>query len=229
MEGSLASDPDGNGSLSYSLFDGNGTPDNAYFTMDINGTLCTVSALDYESASSHLIRLRAYDDQQAFVEGIFTVTVLDVNESVPNSPPSGLSPVGALSMWENEPIGSTVGVFSSVDPNGSGALHYYLLDGNGTSGNQYFALDLNGTLKTSVMLDYESNASHLIRVRVYDDGQAFAEGYFTVTVLDVNESISPSFDFNATTLEIAENQPVGSYGANSFPPAECLVSGLAFS
>jgi uncharacterized protein YjbI with pentapeptide repeats len=205
-------DPDANVSLQYYLYDGNGTPGNAYFTLDGNGTLRTAVSLDYESNASHVIRVRVYDEFQTYAEGNFTVVVLDVNESLPNTPPDNLDSNGTLAMRENEVLGSLVGSFTAVDPDGNGSLHYYLHDGNGTPGNAYFTLDLNGTLSTAVALDYESNASHLIRVRAYDEFQAFVEGNFTVQVLDVNESVPNTlFDVNATVLSIRENAPAGSY------------------
>ncbi|SVC86779.1 uncharacterized protein METZ01_LOCUS339633, partial [marine metagenome] len=199
-----AVDPDGNGSLYYYLY---GT--HANFTMDLNGTLRTATILDYEANASHQIQVRVYDDLQAYVEGNFTVTVLDVNETVPNVPPDNLDSNGTLVMRENEPIGTTVGVFSADDPDGNGSLHYYL---HGT--HAFFTMDLNGTLRTAAVLDYEANTSHQILVRVYDDMQAYAEGNFTVTVLDVNETVpnpnSPPDNLNSNgTLVMRENEPVG--------------------
>ena len=100
--------------------------------MDLNGTLRTAAVLDYEANASHQIHVRVYDDMQAYVEGNFTVTVLDVNESVPtpNVPPDNLDSNGALVMNENEPIGTVVGVFSATDPDANGSLHYYLHGGH---------------------------------------------------------------------------------------------------
>ena len=131
--------------------------------MCIRDRLRTSQVLDYESNASHIILVRAYDLNQSYAEGNFTVTVLDVNESVRNSPPVGLAQVGALSMLENEPVGTVVGSFHATDPDGNGSLSYYL-----HGGHAYFTMDLNGTLRTSQVLDYESNASHIILVRAYD-------------------------------------------------------------
>ena len=84
--------------------------------MDLNGTLRTSQVLDYESNASHLILVRAYDLNQSYVEGNFTVTVLDVNESVPNSPPSHLVALDQLAILENEPVGTVVGRFPCFRP-----------------------------------------------------------------------------------------------------------------
>ncbi|MBT3638541.1 MAG: cadherin repeat domain-containing protein, partial [Opitutae bacterium] len=207
-----ANDPDANATLKYYLYDGNGTPGNAYFALDLNGTLSTAAVLDYETNASHLIRVRVYDEHQAYAEGNFSVLVLDVQESVPNNPPAGLDHQVSLSVAENATVGSVVGSFTATDPDANAILWYYLYDGNGTPGNAYFTLDLNGTLRTASVLDYETNVGHLIRVRVYDEHQAYAEGNFTVAVLDVNEPEPNSlFDLNASALRVYENAPVGSY------------------
>ena len=91
------------------------------------------------------------------------MNLLDLPET-----PYGLSSSGELSVAENQPVGSTVTSFTATDPDANATLLYYLYDGNGTPGNALFALDLNGTLRTASILDYEANASHSIRVRVYD-------------------------------------------------------------
>ena len=87
----------------------------------------------------------------------------------------GLDHQVSLSVAENATVGSVVGSFTATDPDGNATLRYYLYDLNGTPGNALFSLDLNGTLRTASVLDYEVNASHLIRVRVYDEQQAYAE------------------------------------------------------
>jgi hypothetical protein len=207
-----AVDPDANATLQYYLHDGNGTAGNAYFTLDLNGTLSTAAVMDYEANGSHLIRVRVYDEHQAYAEGNFTVTVLDVNETVPNASPENLNPNGTLVIGENEAVGTVVGFFSAVDPDGNTSLRYYLYDANDTPGNAYFTLDLNGTLRTASVLDYEANASHLLRVRAYDDLLAYAEGNFTVAVLDVNEVVPnnpPTGLAHIGPLSVFENEAVG--------------------
>ena len=132
--------------------------------------------------------MRVYDEHQAYAEGDFTVVVLD--ESLPNNPPVGLDHPVSLSVAENATVGTVVGVFAATDPDANATLRYYLYDGNGTPGNALFTLDLNGTLRTATVLDYEANASHLVRVRVLDEMEAYAEGTFMVSYLDAKETFS---------------------------------------
>ena len=72
-----ASDPDLNSTLSFSLFDQNGTTHNNLFNLESNGTLRTAAALDYEANTTHLIRVRVSDQFNSNLDQLFTVSVLD--------------------------------------------------------------------------------------------------------------------------------------------------------
>ena len=65
----------------YELASGEGGIDNAKFTIE-NGTLKTKVRLDYETATSHSIRVRATDAAGEFVEQAFTVSVEDVADGL---------------------------------------------------------------------------------------------------------------------------------------------------
>jgi formylglycine-generating enzyme required for sulfatase activity len=73
-----ATDPDGD-AITYHFV--NGENNNSLFTIDTNGTLKTATTFDYESnASSYIITVQAKDEQNATIEGNFTVTLLNVYE-----------------------------------------------------------------------------------------------------------------------------------------------------
>ena len=182
-----AQDPDGD-ALSYHLVSGLGDGNNSLFVMDLNGTLKTGVEFDYESYQSLSIRVAAMDEDNASTEGEFLVNVTDVNETLPNLAPVGLDHVGSLSIAENEPAGTVVGVFQAQDPDGD-ALSYHLISGLGDGNNSLFVMDLNGTLRTGVEFDYESYQSLSIRVAAMDEHNASTEGEFLVNVTDVNETV----------------------------------------
>jgi adenosyl cobinamide kinase/adenosyl cobinamide phosphate guanylyltransferase len=117
-----------------------------------------------------------------------------------------------LSIQENEPNGTVVGVFQGVDPNPDCVLTYSLirmgepnnyLDYNVTHSDtplvslpEYFHLDQNGTLTSKTSLDYESDPHEIpLLVRVTDQHDAFLEVLFSVSLLNVVE------DFDADGLE----------------------------
>ena len=205
-----AQDPDGD-DLSYHLVSGSGDGNNSMFTMDTNGTLRTAMTFDYESYQSVSIRVGTMDEKNASMEGSFTVSILDVNESLPNSPPENLSAVGNLEILENQPIGSFICEFNATDLDGD-TLSYYLVNGDGDINNEMFTLDQNGTLRTNQIFDYESNVVLSIRVQVADDKSGTISESFVVKILDEDDLTinEPPRDLNSTEeLNIAENQPVG--------------------
>ena len=109
--------------------------------------------LDYEANTTLSIRVRVKDEHDAAVEGIFVVTVTDLNDR-----PENLLAVRSLSISENQPVGTPVGNFNAIDQD---ATHLGLRIGERTGGsdNGLFTLETNGTLRTATTLDFESNAS----------------------------------------------------------------------
>ena len=75
----MASDPDANTTLTYSLTPGTGAIDNSLFSMDTNGTLRTAAVFDFESTSppSFSIRALARDEYNATIEATFNVVLTD--------------------------------------------------------------------------------------------------------------------------------------------------------
>jgi hypothetical protein len=175
-----ADDPDANGSLTYALHDSNGTPGNQNFTLDLNGTLRTAVILDYEANASHLIRVRVYDDLQAYVEGNFTVVILDLNEFPINYAPTDITTENELKIGENDRVGTVVGSFGVVDENDFGIHFFALASGEGDADNSLFSLDQNGTLQNATVLSYEQNQTLSIRVWVADSVGNAHEKIFVV-------------------------------------------------
>ena len=104
-----------------------------------------------------------------------------------NTTPSNLI-ASALTVAENQPIGTVVGEFNATDPDTNATLTYYLVSGAGDGNNSLFTLETNGTLKTATIFDYESNAStYTIRVQARDEYNATVEGNFTVVLNDNTE------------------------------------------
>ena len=87
---------------------------------------------------------------------------------------------------ENEPAGTTVGTFSTVDPDAGDTHNYTLVTGAGDADNASFTID-GDMLKTAESFDYETQSSYNIRVRSKDQGGLFTEKVFTIAVMNVNE------------------------------------------
>jgi hypothetical protein len=205
-----AQDPDGD-DLSYYLTSGLGDGNNSMFTLETNGTLRTALSFDYESFQSLTIRAGVVDEHNASDEGTFTISIVDQNETVPNSVPTDLSVLGNLEILENQPIGSFICEFNATDLDGD-LLSYYLVNGDGDINNEMFTLDQNGTLRTNQIFDYESNVVLSIRVQVTDNKSGTISEKFIVKILDEDDLTTnePPRDLNSTEeLIVEENRPVG--------------------
>ena len=183
-----ATDPDAGATLTYHLVSGVGDGNNTLFTLETNGTLKTATTFDYETnASTYFIRVQAKDEFNATVEGNFTVTLTDVNES-----PANLSSTVSLTIAENQPIGTVAGIFNATDPDAGASLTYFLVAGAGDANNLLFDLNASaGALTSKVVFDYENNAtSYSIRVQAKDEYNATVEGSFSVSLTNRAESVN---------------------------------------
>ena len=77
----IATDPDFNSSLTFSLVDGNDSQHNQLFEIHQNQTLRSLHSLDYETnATTYSVRIRVTDPYAASLESIFSISLLNVIE-----------------------------------------------------------------------------------------------------------------------------------------------------
>ncbi|MCF3933165.1 FG-GAP-like repeat-containing protein [Acuticoccus sp. M5D2P5] len=159
--------------------------------------LVLAAPLDYESASSHEITIKATDASGHSSEETFTIAVTDVDESVDN-PPTGLA-LSANFVFEDADIGDTVGTLDATDPEG-GALTYRLKDDAGG----LFAIesDADGSrIVVAGALDHETTPLHTVTVEVEDEGGNIVEATFDIGVADVPEEPAAMITIDATGSE----------------------------
>jgi FG-GAP-like repeat/Cadherin domain/FG-GAP repeat len=89
------------------------------------------------------------------------------------------------SVAENQPDGTTVGTFSTTDPDGGDTFSYDLVNGYGDNGS--FIIGADGELKTVGSFNYEAKSSYSIRVKSTDSGGVPVVKDFTVSVIDLND------------------------------------------
>jgi alpha-L-fucosidase 2 len=121
----------------------------------------------------------------------------------PNNAPTDIA-LSNAGVTENQPSGTTVGTFSTVDPDSGNTFTYSLVSGTGSTDNSSFTVSSN-SLQTAAVFDYETKNSYSIRVRSTDQGTLFFEKAFTITVTDANEPpLSPT---NLAPIAGAADQP----------------------
>lgn len=157
-------------------------PAHGTVTLNSNGSLTYLPAANYNGPDS--FTYKATDGTGNSNVATVTITVNAVNDA-----PTALS-LSISSVAENEPSGTTVGTFSSIDVETGSSFTYSLVGGTGDSDNSSFTISGN-TLKTDASFDYETKNSYSIRVRTTDNGGLFFEQVFTVNVGDVSENVAP--------------------------------------
>jgi VCBS repeat-containing protein len=193
-------DADTGDTFAYSLVSGEGGGGNGWF-MIVGNQLRAAASFDYEANNSYSIRVRTTDSGSLYYEAVFIITIADVYEPPVNNPPVNHAPTAISldnsSVAENQPSGTTVGSFSTSDPDTGGSFTYTLVSGNGSMDNGSF--DISGSnLRTSTIFDYETTNSSSIIVRSTDQGGLWVEEQFTITITDVNDP-PVAVDDNATT------------------------------
>lgn len=114
-----------------------------------------------------------------------TATIL-IAAVLPNSAPTDIL-LSTSSLAENQPAGTSVGTFSTIDPDSANTFTYALVTGAGSDDNASFTLAANGQLTISGPLDFETKSTLLIRVKTTDQGGLSFEKSFTITVTNIDE------------------------------------------
>jgi hypothetical protein len=174
-----AKDPDSGDTFTYSLVSGKGGRNNDSFRISGN-TLQTAASFIYQGRSNHTIRVRATDSGGLVCECVFTITIVGGNQT-----PTAIQ-LSNSSVLENQPAGTTVGKFSTIDPDSNDAFTYTLVTNKGQEDGNSFTISGN-TLLTAVSFDYEAKSSYNIHVRTTDSGGLTCEQTFTILVLDQSD------------------------------------------
>ena len=192
-------DPDVGQTFTYSLVAGTGDIDNASFTI-VGNALQTAAIFNYEVKNSYSIRVQTSDIFGATFQKAFTITVTNVNE-----PPTDIT-LSVSSVAENQPVGTVVGTFASIDPDfGDITFTYTLVAGTGDTDNASFTI-VGNALQTAAIFNYEVKNSYSIRVQTSDIFGGTFQKIFTITVTNVNE---PPTNITLSASSVAENKPVG--------------------
>ena len=191
------SDPDAGNTHAYSFVSGAGSGDNGSFNLSGNSLRTSVVL----SAGSYGVRIRSTDQGGLYVDKAFTIIVTSSNQN-----PTDMS-LSASIVAENQAANTSVGTFSTTDPDAGDTFTYTLVAGTGSEGNGSF--NVSGiNLRTSAIFDYETINSYSIRVRSTDGGGLWVERNFTINVTNVNEA--PEISEGATATLTTDEDTAGS-------------------
>lgn len=180
--------------VTYSLVDDAG----GRFAIDANtGVVSVAAGLDYEAAASHDITIRATSADGSTADQIVTIGVNDVNETPTDIAPNGF----AVDENRDTSSGFSLGVLSAADVD-SGDMETYSIQG-GPDATKFSIGGANGNelIFNDGILNFESQASYQVTVRVTDSGGLFYDETLTININDVNEAPTAAADSFATNEE----------------------------
>ncbi len=176
-------DPDTGDAFTYTLVTGEGSTDNAAFTI-VNDQLQINNVPDFEAKPTYSIRVRTTDVGGLAFEKIFTISVIDLGEQPGTTAPQDLQ-LSSTQIEENKPANTAVGTFSTIDPDTGDSFTYELV--GDAPDNAAFTI-VNNELRINSIPDFETKPSYTIRVKTTDSGGLSLEKDFTITVTDLPET-----------------------------------------
>ena len=224
--------------------DPDGLTDGSYFTISSNPA-------NGSATIDQLTGSWAYTPQANFFgSDSFSVSITDDLGHSSNQPISlTVSPINDLpfnlklsnnQLHENSSLNTLVGVLSAEDMESNQSINFSTAEGNGDKHNHLFNIDRNGTLRTSSVLDFESNQTLQIRIKATDINGGEVVKTFEINVLNVvedfdNDGIENYFDFDddndsfSDTEEIAYgSDPLNPNSVANQAPTEILISNNSF-
>ena len=167
-----ATDPDGDG-ITFQLVNGAGDSGNSLFSLETNGILKTAVVFDSENnASTYSIRARASDIHGGSVEGNFTITLLDLDDTAPIITLNGSANIthqagnvylDANASWSDAVDGSGV-IAASGEVNasvpGTYLLSYNYTDAAGNAAQTVTRTVVGGTTAPVISLHGDTNITH---------------------------------------------------------------------
>ena len=206
----LATDADGD-TVTYSLDDDAG----GLFTIDANtGEVTVAGNLDYETATSHTITVRATSSPTAPPQRLTwrsmssDVTDGDTDNAIGAVSDSDAS---ANQVSENANVGDSVGVTALATDADGDTVTYSLDDDAGG----LFTIDANtGEVTVAGNLDYETATSHTITVRATSSDGSSSTADMAINVSDVtngdtDNAVGAVSDSDASANQVSENANVG--------------------
>ena len=196
-------------------FDNDGTTNAITYTLDDNAggrfaidsvtgivTVANGLLLDYETAASHNMTVRATSADTSTTTRTFTISLIDVNDT----PPAIVSGQ-QFSVSELATVGTSVGNAIATDADGIGSLQGWTITGGNV--DNIFSIDpTTGRITVTDIngLNFEATSSYALTLTVADGNNTSAPQSISINVVDQNEApvLNPS-----VVLSVNENSSNG--------------------
>lgn len=191
-----STDEDLNDTFTYQLTSGINSTDNGSFQIS-SDSLFTLAMFDFETRQNYSIRVRSTDASNLFTEKAFTVKVTNANDA-----PIDINLTNA-NVSEDATLNTTVGIFTTLDPDTGNTHTYTLVAGVGDADNDDFKISGNA-LKTDSVYDVNVRTAYTVRVRARDGQGLTYEKVFAITITNANDAPT---NISLTPSSINENLP----------------------
>ncbi len=173
----IATDPDAGQTLTYSIISGN--TNNAFQIGSTSGALSVnnSSALNYETNPTFTLVVKVQDNGSGSLsdQANITVNLTDVNE-----PPQISNQT--FSVPENTANGQQVGTVAASDPDNGQSLSFSIISGNTDNAFQIGSTSGTLTVNNSSALNFETNPTYTLVVKVQDNGAGTLSDQANITI-----------------------------------------------
>lgn len=197
--GLLSTEDEDADSHTYSLVSGDGDDDNGSFSI-MNSQLLTNGSFNFEIQSNLKIRIEVQDQNGGTLSTSFEISITDVTES-----PTDIM-LSNATISENEPIGTSIGILSTIDDDNGETYTYTFVSGTGDTDNTSFQLNSGNEIESSQVFDAEQKSEYSIRLSTNDGNGNQFEKSFSIFVTGQNDQPT---DITLSTATLAENQSIG--------------------
>lgn len=191
-------DADDGETFNYALIAGDGSTNNAAFTIDGNN-LNMSQVIDFEDNPSLAVRISATDSRGASVQKAFTIEVANTNDA-----PTALD-LSNATLQENTPSGALIGEFTVTDEDENEEYEFVFVEGADDDDNDKFNIVTND-LRLNAAVDFETQNTFEIRVQAMSDEGGLITETFEINITNVNEAPS---GLAVDGLQLSENIAVG--------------------
>ena len=198
----VALDPEGD-KLNYAFVENGAlTSTVGAFTISVGGKITVSGDLNYESATSHSLTIRArdsFDYDAKFADATVTINVIDADTEI---------------VWGRGFIGGNVGETTATNTqlatinHDTTATRTYEF-GNGAQTDGAFTINANtGTITLTGALDYETATSHALTIRITDTIAGTPPEIIPITINVLNE-IETTWEAGFANGAVSENTAFG--------------------
>ena len=180
-------------------------------------TVANGSLLDFETATSHGVRVQVRDQTGASFAKTFNLSVSNVNEAPIDETLQGGSVIG------NPANGTLVGTVHGIDPDAGSVLTYSLTD----NPNGAFAINAatgDITVADGTKIVFGDPTSPAVKVRATDQGGLFVEKIFNIAVTDPGKQFAAVNELKAANEDNALVVSAASLIADSTNPSGTALS-----